>query len=254
MAGKHAFDTATLLGVPVASVTMDEVMDVVNHVIATRDQLHVGVVNAAKMVNMGRNPELREDVLSSDIILADGAAVILASKVLGQPLPERVTGIDLMYRILAAGQKPGYRVYLLGASEAVSAEVERRIGTQYPGVIVAGRRNGYFTDDEAEAVAQDIHDSKPDVLFVAITSPKKERFLARFRDLIQVSVIHGVGGSFDVFSGLVERAPETWQKLGLEWLYRAAQEPRRLGPRYLSTNFAFLWLLTKAWCARLAGR
>ena len=108
------------------------------------------------------------------------------------------------------------------------------------GVVIAGRSNGYFGDEEEEANANDIAASNADVLFVAITSPKKERFMARWGSTINTKVVHGVGGSFDVVAGFVERAPESWQKLGLEWLYRVKQEPGRLWKRYLVTNLKFI--------------
>ena len=234
-----------ILGVPVDAVTLSGALDNIGDSIAGKKYIHIGVVNAAKIVNMHRNPELKEDVLASDMIFADGMAVVWASKVLGKALPERVTGIDLMYGLLERGNEKNYRVFCLGASEDVSIEVERQIKEKYPGVVVAGRRNGYFSDDEEESIAQSIADAHADILFVAITSPKKEKFMAKWNDLMSVKVVHGVGGSFDVMSGKVERAPDVWQKYGLEWLYRVKQEPRRLWKRYLVTNTLFLWLLLK---------
>jgi N-acetylglucosaminyldiphosphoundecaprenol N-acetyl-beta-D-mannosaminyltransferase len=224
---------------------MREVLDKIHDVIAKRSTMHIGVVNAAKIVNMHRNKVLMEDVLSSDIILADGAAVVLASKILRKPLPERVTGIDLMYGIFEDGNKYNYRVYCLGATEEISERVAQEISNKYPNLILAGRRNGYFSEDEEESIVTEIKESNADVLLVAMTSPKKENFLARWNTTMNVPVIHGVGGSFDVMAGKVERAPEMWRRLGLEWLYRVKQEPRRLWKRYLVTNTLFIWMLTK---------
>ncbi len=243
-----------LFGVPVDALTREQMLDRIDETIAERKSLHVGVVNAAKVVNMGRDPMLREAVLESDLILADGAAVVLASRVLGEPLPERVTGIGLMYGIFERGMKKGYRVYCLGATEEVSRTVEEKIRQDYPGVVLAGRRNGYFSKEEEPQIAQDIADAKADVLLVAITSPKKEQFMARWNDVIKVPVVHGVGGSFDVMAGKVRRAPELWQKLGMEWLYRVKQEPGRLWKRYLVTNTLFLWMLGQAYIRKVLGR
>ena len=114
------------------------------------------------------------------------------------------------------------------------------------GVVLAGRRNGYFNDDEEKAIANDIADAKADILFVAMTSPKKEKFMARWKDTMEVPVVHGVGGSFDVMAGKVKRAPIAWQKMGLEWLYRVKQEPGRLWKRYLVTNSLFCWFVVKS--------
>ncbi|WP_246344994.1 WecB/TagA/CpsF family glycosyltransferase [endosymbiont of Lamellibrachia barhami] len=234
-----------LFGIPVEAMGMEEALDTVHHAISQHEQLQIGVVNAAKVVNMHRDPALRKDVLSSDIIFADGAAVVLASKILGQSLPERVTGIDLMFGMFERGKEHGYRVYCLGATEEVSKKVEENIAHDYPGLILAGRHHGYYSEDEQQSIADDIKNSKADILLVAMTSPKKEQFLAKWMDYMGVSVCHGVGGSFDVYSGKVERAPERWQKLGLEWLYRVKQEPGRLWKRYLFTNLAFIGLLVK---------
>jgi N-acetylglucosaminyldiphosphoundecaprenol N-acetyl-beta-D-mannosaminyltransferase len=243
--------TARLFGVPIHAMTMPEALDVVHGAITRHERLQIGVVNVAKVVNMRRDPALGEDVLTSDLILADGMAVVWASRLLGAPLPERVAGIDLMFGILERGNIHGYRVYCLGATEEISATVAERIAAQYPNVRLAGRRNGYFRDDESEEIARDIANSRADVLFVAITSPKKERFLARWSALMDVPVCHGVGGSFDVFAGKVQRAPESWQRLGLEWLYRVKQEPGRLWKRYLITNSIFCGMVIKEWVRHL---
>ncbi|HFE38585.1 MAG TPA: glycosyltransferase [Gammaproteobacteria bacterium] len=227
-------------------MTMDEVLELLDSVIAGRQLLQIGVVNAAKVVNMYRDSKLREDVLSSDLILADGAAVVWASRILKQPLPERIAGIDLMYELFRKGHEKEYRIFCLGATEEVSAEIERRVHRDYPNVKLVGRHHGYFSSDEEEGIAKKIADAEPDILFVAMTSPKKEHFLARWSGVINVPITHGVGGSFDVMAGKVERAPEIWQKLGLEWLYRVKQEPGRLWKRYFVTNTLFIWMVFKA--------
>jgi len=169
----------------------------------------------------------------------------LASKILHKKLPERVAGIDLMHGILARGDKLGYRIFCLGASEEISQEIERQINKHYPGVVIAGRQNGYFSEQQQQEVAESIAAARPDVLFVAITSPKKEQFMAKWGEVMRVPVVHGVGGSFDVFAGKVKRAPLVWQKLGMEWLYRVLQEPGRLWKRYLVTNTLFIGMLIK---------
>lgn len=230
---------AKIIDVPVNAVTMEQALDIVDQAILGRKRLQIGVVNAAKIVKMRRDPTLRDDVFSSDIILADGMSVVWAGRLLRQPLPERVTGIDLMMNILSRGNKKGYRVFCLGATEEVLGKVVEKISSDYPNVKVVGRRNGYFTEDEAQNVAVEVAASGADVIFVAMTSPKKEKFLARWSADMKVPVCHGVGGSFDVMAGKVDRAPEIWQKFGIEWLYRVKQEPLRLWRRYLITNTIF---------------
>ncbi len=237
--------TQELFGVPIEAATMADAIDAVSSAIENRESLDIGVVNAAKIVNMRRNPELRESVLSSDIIFADGMSVVWASRILGKRLPERVAGIDLMHAIFNCGNERGYRVFCLGAKKEVLSEATTRLSEMYPGVTIVGARDGYFSPDEEEAIAHEIRASQPDVLFVAITSPKKENFMARWSTVMEVPVIHGVGGSFDVVAGLVERAPESWQRLGLEWLYRVKQEPGRLWKRYLVTNSLFLGMIAR---------
>lgn len=239
-------DVINLFDVSINRLSRTEALDRIDTAILSRSKLHIGVVNAAKMVNMGRDPMLKNDVLRSDMILADGIAVVWAAQFLSKlSLPERVAGIDIMFGVFNRGNAKGYRVFLLGATEEISQEVARQLTRDYPGVVLAGRRNGYFNDDEEEEIAHQIAASKADVLFVAITSPKKEKFMARWAGVMNVPVVHGVGGSFDVMAGKVERAPAIWQKLGLEWLYRVKQEPGRLWKRYLVTNSLFCAMVLK---------
>ena len=154
-------ETRNLFGIPVSAVTMDRALQLVDEAVASRRRLQVGVVNAAKLVAMRRNDELRADVLSSDVILADGAAVVWASRVLRRPLPERVTGIDLMSGMLARGNDLGYRVYCLGATPEVLERATARISAEYPGVSIAGMHHGYFTRKQEGAAHIDAHDTVP---------------------------------------------------------------------------------------------
>jgi len=238
--------TRELFGVPVAAITMDTTLGLVEEAVATRRPLQIGVVNAAKLVNIQRDTELRADVLSSDLVLADGMAVVWASRLLGRGLPERVTGIDLMMGMLTRANAAGYRVYCLGATPEVLGGVLGRIKREYPGIAIAGSHHGYFKETEEGAVAAHIEAARPDILLIAMTSPRKERFLSRWSRQLAVPVCHGVGGSFDVFAGYVQRAPERWQRMGLEWLYRIKQEPRRLWKRYFTTNSAFVAMVAGA--------
>lgn len=245
-----------LFGIPIQVATMRDALVRVDKAISSRSSLNIGVVNAAKLVNMRHDKALHEAVLSSDVIYADGMSVVWASRTLGAPLPERIAGIDLMHEIMRAGQTRGYRVFCLGAEQEVLDRVTQKFRDMYPGTIVVGSHHGYFESCDEETVALKIRESAADVLFVAITSPKKEQFMAKWSDVMKVPVVHGVGGSFDVVAGLVERAPEYWQKAGLEWLYRVKQEPRRLWKRYLVTNMVFCKLVVvekiRIWGAKLS--
>ncbi len=239
-----------LFGVPLHALTMEQVLDRVDEAIAHRERLLIGVVNAAKLVNMTRDPALRRAVLDANMILADGMSVVWASRLLRQRLPERIAGIDLMLAMLDRGQRMGRRVYCLGASQEVLDAAVARMVAWYPGIVIAGRRHGYFDVSEEAEIAAEIRASRADILLVAMTSPKKEEFLARWFRHIEVPVCHGVGGSFDVLAGKVRRAPKSWQRLGLEWLYRVVQEPRRMWRRYLVTNTLFCGMLLR----ELSGR
>jgi N-acetylglucosaminyldiphosphoundecaprenol N-acetyl-beta-D-mannosaminyltransferase len=243
----------SLFGIRIHAIRMAQALDIICAAIAERAHLQIGVVNAAKVVNMGKDPSLGEDVRASDLILADGIAVVWASRLLGAALPERVTGIDLMYGMLERGNQKGFAVYCLGATEEISAKVAQKISEQFPNVRIAGRQHGYFKPDEEAAVAAAIGASRADILLVAMTSPKKENFMARWNETMGVPVCHGVGGSFDVMAGKVERAPVLWQKLGMEWLYRVKQEPRRLWKRYLVTNTQFTGMVLSGMVRRLFG-
>jgi N-acetylglucosaminyldiphosphoundecaprenol N-acetyl-beta-D-mannosaminyltransferase len=232
-----------LFGFPIHALAMQDVVALADRAVRERRRLLVGVVNVAKLVNMRRDAPLREAVLAADVVLADGMGVVWAGRVLRQPLPERVAGVDLMFELLRTADANGYRVFCFGATEEVVQQVAGIIRGDYPGVKLVGARNGYYQPEEEVGIARSIREARPDILFVAMSPPRKELFLARWADMMEVPVCHGVGGAFDVMAGVTRRAPRGWQRLGLEWLYRALQEPVRLGPRYVLTNARFAWML-----------
>ncbi|WP_329280456.1 WecB/TagA/CpsF family glycosyltransferase [Streptomyces sp. NBC_01451] len=235
----------TLFGVELDPLTMDETVRRCLEAVRDGHQLEIGVVNAAKLVNMRRDQRLADAVAGCDLVVADGQAVVWAGRVLRAPLPERVAGIDLFMRLLAEAETAGISVYFLGAKQEVLEEMLCRVADRFPGLKVAGSRNGYFDDSQQESIAGDIADSGAQMLFLGMTSPKKEIFTAAYGERTCARVVHGVGGSFDILAGVTRRAPEVWQRWGVEWLYRALQEPRRLGRRYLTTNAAFLLMTAR---------
>ncbi|MFF9813107.1 WecB/TagA/CpsF family glycosyltransferase [Streptomyces sp. NPDC014006] len=235
----------TLFGIEVDALTMDETVRRCLEAVRDGRRLEIGVVNAAKLVNMRRDARLADAVTGCDLVLADGQAVVWAGRVLRAPLPERVAGIDLFLRLLAEAETAGVSVYFLGAKEEVLKEMLRRVANRFPRLKVAGSRNGYFHDDEQEAIADGIARSGAQMLFLGMTSPKKEIFTAAHGTRTGARVVHGVGGSFDILAGVTKRAPKSWQRWGLEWLYRALQEPRRLGRRYVTTNASFLLMTAR---------
>jgi N-acetylglucosaminyldiphosphoundecaprenol N-acetyl-beta-D-mannosaminyltransferase len=222
------------------AMTLGEALARCEGAIRARSRMLVGVVNAAKIVNLRKDAKLRESMLECDMILADGQSVVWASKIVSRPLPERVAGIDLFEGLLDLADRKHYSLYLLGAAPDVVAALAETIRRRFPAAVIAGWRDGYFADAEAESVAHEITIAHPDMLFLGMVSPKKEIFLGRFGAGLGVPVLHGVGGSFDVMAGVTRRAPESWQRLGLEWAYRLKQEPSRLWRRYLRTNTRFI--------------
>ncbi|MFO7823121.1 MAG: WecB/TagA/CpsF family glycosyltransferase [Cyclobacterium sp.] len=234
-----------ICNVPVDSLTMEQTVRLIDQSIEKKEHLHHVVVNAAKLVNAQKDPELRASIVDCDIINADGQSIVWAARFLKQHLPERVAGIDLMENLVALGAKKGYKIFFLGAKEDIVAKVVQKYTKAYGGHIIAGYRNGYFGKEEEEGIAHQIKDSQADILFVAISSPKKEIFLNKYKDIMQVPFIMGVGGSFDVVSGKIKRAPLWMQNIGLEWFYRTMQEPGRMWKRYLTTNLAFVKMLYK---------
>ncbi len=236
-----------ILNCPVDNLTMVETMDKVALAIEAQQQIHHVVVNAAKLVNMQSDEQLKEAVTACDIINADGQAVVWASRILKSPLKERVAGVDLMQNLVHFAHQKNYRIFFLGAKEEVVSKVVAIYSEKYTPDIIAGYRKGYFNSDEETEIAQSITNSGANILFVAISSPKKEIFLNRYKDILgPVNFIMGVGGSFDVVSGKVQRAPLWMQRTGLEWFYRVLQEPGRMWKRYLVTNSLFIWMVCKA--------
>lgn len=241
----------SLFDVPVDPLTMDETVEVVRGFLRCGAPHQHVCVNAAKVVEIERNPALTAAIGSCSLVSVDGQAVVWASRFFGRPVPERVAGIDLFERLLAEAASSGQRVYLLGARQDVVDDVVRIATARYPGLLVAGARNGYWSDDEEAAVVADIAASGADLLFVALPSPRKELFLEGYGDTLGVPFRMGVGGSFDVMAGRTARAPKWLQQIGLEWACRLVQEPRRMARRYLVGNSAFVLLTLRR---KRAGR
>jgi N-acetylglucosaminyldiphosphoundecaprenol N-acetyl-beta-D-mannosaminyltransferase len=232
-----------LLGCRIDALDMDGTVRRCQGFIEERSGAHQISVNAAKLVALGSDPRLREIVGTSPLVNADGQSVVWAARLLGRPLPGRVAGIDLMNRLLELAERNGYRVYFLGARADVLARALERLHAMHPNLVVAGSRDGYFSDNESEAVATGIKDAEPDILFVAMSSPRKEYWVAEHAEDLGVPFVMGVGGALDVVAGTTRRAPHWAQRIGMEWFVRFLQEPRRLFGRYARTNSRFVWLI-----------
>lgn len=237
----------SFLNIPVDCLTMDETIAKIESAISSGKQIHHVVVNAAKIVSLQKDENLKNSIIECDIINADGQSIVWASHLLGTPIPERVTGIDLMSRLVEISHKKKYKLFLFGARQEVLDKLVHIYSTQYSPDLIVGSRNGYYVPEEEEEIADMIRNSKANILFVALTSPKKEVFLHNFKDHLQnINLIMGVGGSFDVIAGFTKRAPVFMQKAGFEWLYRLLQEPRRMWKRYLFGNSRFIFLILMA--------
>lgn len=235
-----------ILNTSIHNLTMQETLQIVGHTISKEEQIHHVVVNAGKIVAMQSDLQLRQSVNESDLINADGQAVVWASRFLGKPLKERVAGIDLMVNLVEIAHQNKYKIFFFGAKEEIVKTVVEKYSNQYSSDIIAGYRNGYFKKEEEGDIAKEIAESGANILFVAISSPTKENFLYENKHLLKnVNFIMGVGGSFDVVSGKVKRAPLWMQNSGLEWFYRFAQEPKRMWKRYLVGNTKFIFLVLK---------
>jgi N-acetylglucosaminyldiphosphoundecaprenol N-acetyl-beta-D-mannosaminyltransferase len=232
-----------VLGCAVDDLTMAETLDVVEGFIARRQPHQHVVVNVDKLVKARRDPRLARIVNDCALINADGMPVVWATRLLGTPLRERVAGVDLFHALMERAAERGWRVFLLGARQDVVRDVARRYQERFPSLVVAGSRDGYWKPDEEPAVAEAIRRARADILFVAISSPHKERFLAKWQPHMRVPFAMGVGGTFDVAAGRVKRAPPWMQASGLEWFYRFLQEPRRMFRRYFVDDMAFFSML-----------
>ncbi|WP_039880601.1 WecB/TagA/CpsF family glycosyltransferase [Listeria fleischmannii] len=229
-----------MLGSYVNGLTMAETLIEVEKIIQNKIPTQHVVINASKINLMAKDEELRDIINACPLINADGQSIVMAGRFLGHDIPERVAGIDLFTNLVALCAKEGYRPYYFGATQEVVEEVVARHKQQYPELDVAGYRNGYFEESESEQIALDIRESSADILFVAFSSPKKEFWIDRYLQVMNVPFAMGVGGSFDVIAGKTKRAPKWMQKSGLEWFYRLIQEPHRMFGRYIKGNTSFL--------------
>jgi N-acetylglucosaminyldiphosphoundecaprenol N-acetyl-beta-D-mannosaminyltransferase len=242
-----ATDRQEVLGIPVDPLPVDAVMARIAEFIASGEPHHIFTADASGIMRAQDDLLLRAIVRQADLITPDGAGVMLASELHGTRLPERVSGVDLVERIAALSADKGYRVYLFGAAEGVADAAAAALIDRHPGLQIAGTRHGFFSAGEEAAIVAAIVRAEPQVLFVALGIPKQEQFIrAHFAEL-GIPVMIGVGGSFDVISGRLQRAPRWMQRTGLEWLYRLAQEPKRLPRLAALPNFIVaVWKERKA--------
>ncbi|WP_076862737.1 WecB/TagA/CpsF family glycosyltransferase [Bradyrhizobium mercantei] len=244
---------ASLLGVEFDAVTLDQAAKRCIDICRRSSNSHVVMtINASHLCLMRRDAELAQACSAADMTVADGMPVVWAVRASGQYIPERVAGIDLMEALLREAASSGLGVYFLGARQNVVEKLALICEVRFPQLKIAGFRNGYFGPDEHEAIVDEIRASGAHILFIGLPSPFKEVWSERHRDRLQVPIILGVGGSFDVLAGFIRRAPRLFQSFGLEWFWRLMMEPRKLWRRYLSTNSEFIWLALREVVARRA--
>lgn len=224
------------LGVDVSPLNYEEIIDDLRTRMMEGKQSTIIAVNPEKVIKAEENEELRGLINGSTYQIPDGVGILLASKLKGGSITSRVTGVDMMERLIRFAAEEHHKVFLYGAKEEVVTEAKRKLEEKYPGLIISGYENGYVQDQQA--LVEKINESGAELLFVAMGSPKQELWIREHMPHLNVKVFQGVGGSFDVFAGKVQRAPSFYRKLGLEWLYRLMKEPHRFKrqlalPRFL---------------------
>jgi N-acetylglucosaminyldiphosphoundecaprenol N-acetyl-beta-D-mannosaminyltransferase len=216
----------TILGVDVSTDNYDSLTSKLLKKIDNREKAFIVAINPEKIIKAQDDPSLMKLLNSADFQIPDGIGVILASKFKGGQIRERVTGIDMMLKLCETAAKHQKKIFLYGGKPGRADEAKVKLEEMYPGIQIAGTLHGYEKDQEV--VRQTINQSQADIIFVAMGSPAQENWIIANKETLHPSVYQGVGGSFDVISGKIDRAPESFQKLGLEWLYRLMKEPWRI--------------------------
>lgn len=218
-----------ILGIAFSRLTLKDTVKLIESKISDCGDktFHIITVNPEIAVQIQEDPELKGISLEADLITPDGVGIVFASKLMRKPVPERVTGFDLLLESLELGNKKGWSFYFLGADETVNTKTEEYVIRNYPNVKIAGRHHGYFNKQEEIQIVEDIENLKPDILIVALGSPLADKWVYKYKSRITAKVTFGVGGSLDVITGKVVRTPEIWKKLNLEWLHRRIIDPSR---------------------------
>lgn len=248
------FRRLDIFGCPVDHMSLSDCVTRLESAIDQEQQCHIVVINAAKVVKARANSELCDVLWNADMVGADGVPIVWASRIIGDPLPGRVNGTDLMEHLIELAAQKGYTIYFLGARQDVLEAAIENLQTTFPNLNIAGYRHGYFdsVNDEEEAVLT-INKANPDILLLGMGTPMKEKWVQRHKKHLNARVIHGVGGSFDILGGATRRAPGWMQKTGLEWLFRLILEPRRMWKRYFYTNSMFILLMGRMVWSRIFG-
>ncbi len=216
-----------ILGVGIDCIDSEEALTQIENFIADGNPHQVVTANAEIIYQASRNEKMRNVINQAQMVTADGSGVVWASKQLGRPLRQRVTGIDLVNSICEQSARKGWKLYILGSAPGVAATAAVNIRQKFPGCNIVGTHHGYFNAKEEKQIVAELLQLQPDVLFVALGAPKQEYWIAEHMAQLQIPVSMGIGGSMDVLSGNVKRAPRWMQKMSLEWLYRLLIQPTR---------------------------
>jgi N-acetylglucosaminyldiphosphoundecaprenol N-acetyl-beta-D-mannosaminyltransferase len=247
-----------ILGIPMAMTDYEGAMDVMDAMVDTRERGWVSAAAVHAVIIAQRDPDLRRALVESTITVPDGMPVVWAANLLGESLPSRVYGPELMNRYCRRSVERDLRVWLYGGrDQGALLQLALNLRREHPGIRIVGGYSPPFrplTEDEEDDLARQINRDRPDVIWVGIGVPKQEKWILRMRDRLEVPVMCAVGAAFDFHAGRVSQAPLWMQERGLEWTYRIAQEPRRLLPRYLDTNPRFLYGVARQYLKESAGR
>ena len=238
-------ETETILGLRVNRVSMDQALEAIAGYIAERSPRHIVTADASMAIIARGDKDLHAIVERADLITPDGAGILWASKLLGFPLQHKVSGVDMVGKLCELSAERGYRLYFLGAAPGVAEAAAEKLRLKFPGTQIVGVHDGYFTKEQEPALLDEIAAAKPDVLLVAFGIPKQEKWIDAHKAALGVPVSIGIGGSFDVYSGLVQRAPLWMQRNGLEWLHRLSKNPKKIGKVMTLPKFALLILRRK---------
>jgi len=234
-----------ILGVGVDQVDMTATLARLDVYLQTKTPHLIATADAAGIVQAQSDPEFLHILKTADLVTPDSIGVLWAAKRKGQPIKERVSGVDLCDKLCAMSADKGWRIYLLGAEPGVADLAAEKLRLKHPGCNIVGSRHGYFPSESDEIVAQEVAATKPDILLVAMGIPRQEKFIKKTQDIIKASVAMGVGGSLDVFSGKAKRAPKIFQKIKLEWLWRLLLNPSKISKAKFLPKFVMLVLKEK---------
>lgn len=232
--------TVNILGIEFSKLTLQETMNLIGEKIRNDNKklFHIITVNPEIAVQIQEDNELKEISKKADLLTPDGVGIVWASRILKNPVPERVTGYDLLLESLKQGNLHNWSFYFLGSDEEVNKNMETHVSMLYPNIRISGRHHGYYKNEDEENIIQEIESLCPDILIIAFGSPRTDKWIEKYRKRIKAKVVFGVGGSMDVITGKVQKTPEVWKRFNLEWLYRRIIMPERKGRQKKLKYFA----------------